>query len=113
MILLMDKRRARLPKKSAVGGAPRGRRRQLAPAPLAELRRVDQEIASLALIARSLADELGALFAEYRAACRRGGEGPAAGGEIMIMLSKMTDDCIDRIYALESRRRDLLGGTAP
>jgi hypothetical protein len=77
----------------------------------AELLRVECEIAAVTQESRRLADELGRRFLAFRSECRECGGARDMHNTGLMALSREADTCIDRIYELVERRRELLGIT--
>lgn len=73
-----------------------------------ELQLVERELEDMAERTRSLARELGAKYAEFRCEAVKSDETVAINDAEIISLSTMTDECIQAIYTLELRRRELL-----
>lgn len=106
MILLIGKKQPKIIKKTNAGRSAGSKRKRDAAGLQAELYRLDKEILTLTGLEQALAYELGARFAELRGQRMRAGKDTKRAE--MIDLSLKTDSCIDRIYFLESRRKDIL-----
>lgn len=73
-----------------------------------ELRKVEQEIEDTNARVKRLADELGARYAVFRCDNSRYDDGREDCNTEIIHLSRQTDECIQSIYHLEHRRKELL-----
>ncbi len=73
-----------------------------------ELRRVEQEIEDTSARVKRLSDELGVRYAVFRCDMCHYDNGREDRGTEIMRLSRQTDDCIQSIYHLERRRRELL-----
>lgn len=73
-----------------------------------ELERIEQEIEDVSERARMLADELGSRYAIFRCEAKRYDGGQSVRDTGIMFLSRQTDECIESIYSLEQRRKELL-----
>jgi hypothetical protein len=73
-----------------------------------ELDSVERTIRAVADRTKSLADELGARYVVFRCSRIRYDDGRDFHNTDIIRLSHEADDCIEEIYMLEQRRKELL-----
>lgn len=79
-----------------------------APEQIRELIRVEREIEDANAKVKRMADELGVRYAVFRCDMSYYDNGRNESGTEIMQLSRQTDDCIQSIYRLEQRRRELL-----
>jgi hypothetical protein len=73
-----------------------------------ELARVEREIEDTNAKVKKLSDELGARYAVFRCELHRYDDGKDIRDTDIMRLSTQTDECIQSIYHLEQRRKELL-----
>lgn len=93
-----------MPGRRAVGKAKEFRTTQIEN----ELQFIEMEITRAANKSRQLAEDLGRRYTVFRSECRPCDTGVEIRDMEILRLSRETDKCIETVYSLEKRRRDLL-----